>query len=71
MENNRGCTESSKNKKYIPNAKAVKVYNKLYKLYRRLHDAFGGVDRKADLADVMKKKTYGFACMKIVIMLYA
>ncbi len=26
----------------------------LYALYRRLHDAFGGVSREADLGSVMK-----------------
>ena len=29
-------------------------YDELYSLYRRLHDAFGGVNREADLGDVMK-----------------
>jgi L-ribulokinase len=31
------------------------VYDKLYRLYRQLHDAFGGVERKADLGPVMKE----------------
>ena len=44
-----------KEKAYAPNAKAVRVYNELYGLYHRLHDAFGGVERKADLGGVMKK----------------
>ena len=39
---------------YRPIAANRRVYDKLYTLYRRLHDAFGGVDRKADLAPVMK-----------------
>ena len=29
-------------------------YDELYSLYSRLHDAFGGVNREADLGDVMK-----------------
>jgi len=44
-----------KEKKYVPQGRAVKVYNELYSLYRRLHDAFGGVERKADLGGVMKR----------------
>lgn len=31
------------------------VYDRLYALYRDLHDAFGGVDRAADLSGVMKE----------------
>lgn len=31
-----------------------RIYDRLYRLYRQLHDAFGGVDRKADLGAVMK-----------------
>ncbi len=30
------------------------TYDRLYGLYRQLHDAFGGVDRSADLSRVMK-----------------
>ena len=43
-----------KPKVYRPNALAQKSYNKLYALYRELHDAFGGVNRQADLSRVMK-----------------
>ena len=43
-----------KPKVYRPNALAQKSYNKLYALYRELHDAFGGVNRQADLSRIMK-----------------
>ncbi|MEW6753337.1 MAG: ribulokinase [Candidatus Latescibacterota bacterium] len=39
---------------YDPQPAARVVYDRLYALYRRLHDAFGGVDRQADLSLVMK-----------------
>ena len=38
--------------KPIPENKAV--YDRLYRLYRQLHDAFGGVEKSADLSRVMK-----------------
>jgi L-ribulokinase len=44
-----------KNKVYIPNKKNHKVYVELYKLYKRLHDAFGVKDHRVVLSDVMKK----------------
>lgn len=31
------------------------VYEKLYRLYRQLHDSFGGLDRASDLSGVMKE----------------
>jgi L-ribulokinase len=40
---------------YRPDPANRRAYGKLYGLYRRLHDAFGGLDRKADLAPVMKE----------------
>ncbi len=40
--------------KYAPNAKAEKVYDELYAVYRLLHDGFGGVNRSVDLSRVMK-----------------
>lgn len=43
-----------KPKDYRPNPKAVAAYQKIYPLYLRLHDAFGGVGDACDLADVMK-----------------
>ncbi len=41
-------------KQYRPDAKRRQVYDELYRLYRQLHDAFGGVNRSADLSRVMK-----------------
>jgi L-ribulokinase len=41
-------------KSYRPLAAHRKTYDKLYALYRQVHDAFGGVDKSADLAGVMK-----------------
>jgi len=39
---------------YRPKPANRRIYDRLYRLYRQLHDAFGGVDRKADLGAVMK-----------------
>ena len=39
---------------YKPNAANKKVYDRLYALYKQLHDAFGGVNKKANLSNVMK-----------------
>ncbi len=39
---------------YKPRAAARKTYDRLFALYQNLHDAFGGVNRKADLSSVMK-----------------
>jgi len=41
-------------KSYRPNPKARRVYDRLYAVYRQVHDAFGGVNRSADLSQVMK-----------------
>jgi len=38
---------------YEPDAARQEIYNRLYKLYRRLHDAFGG-EGAADLGHIMK-----------------
>jgi L-ribulokinase len=40
---------------YRPKTVNRRVYDKIYRLYRQLHDAFGGVERKADLGLVMKQ----------------
>lgn len=40
---------------YKPNAKAVKVYNQIFTLYRNLHDAFGLPDTAGKLTHVMKE----------------
>lgn len=39
---------------YRPDPENQTVYDQLYVLYRRLHDAFGGLNRSADLSGVMK-----------------
>ncbi|MHB9069627.1 MAG: ribulokinase [Sedimentisphaerales bacterium] len=44
-----------KAKTYKPNPKNQKVYAQLYKLYKKLHDAFGTKGYKDSLYDVMKK----------------
>ena len=38
-----------------PKPENKKIYDRLYAIYRRLHDAFGGVTHAADLAGVMKQ----------------
>lgn len=43
-----------KPKAYTPNPVAKKTYDRLFTLYLRLHDALGGVNRRADLSLVMK-----------------
>lgn len=40
---------------FTPDPAAVAVYNKLYKLYRRLHDSFGLPTHSDPLGDVMKQ----------------
>ena len=40
---------------YKPDPQRHAVYNELFALYKRVHDAFGGVERKADLSSVMKE----------------
>jgi L-ribulokinase len=44
-----------KPKAYVPNPVSKKTYDELFALYGVLHDAFGGVNRKADLSGVMKE----------------
>ncbi len=41
-------------KSYRPIAANRKVYDDVYRLYRKVHDAFGGIDKSADLSRVMK-----------------
>jgi L-ribulokinase len=43
-----------KEKSFKPNPTAQLTCDALYALYRQLHDAFGGVNKKADLSRVMK-----------------
>lgn len=40
---------------YQPDPAARRTYQKLYALYRQLHDSFGGLNRDADLSAVMKE----------------
>jgi len=44
-----------KPRSYRPIAAHRRTYDRLYRLYRKLHDAFGGLDRAADLSGVMKE----------------
>ena len=47
---------SLKDKQFKPDPAAHAVYDELYRLYRELHDTFGGVSgAKADLGSLMKK----------------
>jgi L-ribulokinase len=39
---------------YKPIPENQAIYQKLYSLYRELHDSFGGVTKSADLGHVMK-----------------
>jgi len=39
---------------YTPDATAKKTYDRLFVLYRKLHDSLGGVNTRADLSLVMK-----------------
>ena len=40
---------------YTPKPENQAVYDQLYALYRQLHDAFGGINKAADLSGVMKE----------------
>ncbi len=40
---------------YIPNIEHSAVYERLYRIYRRLHDIFGTTEHKENLHDVMKE----------------
>lgn len=46
---------SLKDIEYKPRAAARKTYDRLFALYQNLHDAFGGVNRQADLSGIMKE----------------
>jgi L-ribulokinase len=46
---------SVKDTQFVPDQARHAVYDKLYELYRDLHDSFGGVSRSADLSHVMKR----------------
>jgi L-ribulokinase len=40
---------------FKPNPKAQAIYQEIYPLYRKLHDAFGTPDWNGNLYDVMKR----------------
>jgi len=42
-------------RKYTPDPRNVEIYDRLYKLYKRLHDIFGTKDFKDNLYDLMKE----------------
>ncbi len=46
---------SLERRRYTPIAANRRAYDRLYTLYRKLHDSFGGLDRSADLSGVMKQ----------------
>ena len=39
---------------YRPDPKRKRTYDRLYRIYRTLHDGFGGVSRRTDLSQAMK-----------------
>jgi L-ribulokinase len=45
---------SLKPRSFTPDSKARAVYDRLYRMYRELHDVFGGV-AEADLGTLMKR----------------
>ena len=45
---------SLRDTRYEPDPARQAVYDRLYRLYRDLHDSFGGLSRAADLSGVMK-----------------
>ena len=44
-----------KEKQFIPDLRAQRVYDELYRLYRELHDTFGGIGGGAELDTLMKR----------------
>jgi L-ribulokinase len=51
----QGAMTGVKKRVYAPDPRAHAVYQELYPLYRKLHDAFGTRDWHGNLHDVMKK----------------
>jgi L-ribulokinase len=41
-------------KVYLPNSENVATYNKIYGIYKKLHDAFGIEGTKIEMYSVMK-----------------
>ncbi|MFV1994460.1 MAG: FGGY-family carbohydrate kinase, partial [Verrucomicrobiales bacterium] len=54
LEEAQSAVCRTREKSYLPIPENQAVYAELYKLYRQAHDAFGGIDTGADLANVMK-----------------
>ncbi|MGH7945051.1 MAG: hypothetical protein ACREF9_08595, partial [Opitutaceae bacterium] len=48
------CMAGHKSHRPIPAHR--KTYDSLYRLYRQLHDAFGGLNKSAGLSQVMKER---------------
>ena len=48
----RSCTMLEK--VYLPNSENVETYNKIYTIYKKLHDAFGIEGTKIEMYGVMK-----------------
>ena len=46
---------SVKQLSFTPDPARHATYNELFELYRQIHDAFGGINRAADLRGTMKK----------------
>jgi L-ribulokinase len=46
---------SVRDEKYVPNPRHVRIYDRLYRLYRRLHDIFGTQTYTDNLYDLMKE----------------
>jgi L-ribulokinase len=44
-----------RDEKYVPNPRHVRIYDRLYRLYRRLHDIFGTQTYTDNLYDLMKE----------------
>lgn len=50
-----GVMATKSERTFTPQPQAAEVYDRLYKLYRRLHDAFGIAGHQDSLGDVMKE----------------
>jgi L-ribulokinase len=50
----QACMTGVKDLRYAPDAARSRTYDRLYELYRRLHDGFGGVAGASDFGRVMK-----------------
>jgi L-ribulokinase len=50
-----GVMATRSERTFTPEPEAAAVYDRLYRLYRRLHDAFGIAGHQDSLGDVMKE----------------